>query len=406
MERKNPVSVEEERIFSRVWLSSLLDLLSGTKVFYYLVGLSALVVLISAMFGVNAIYTGYRHVYGVTREIPWGILISGYIFFVVISTGLCIVSSIGHVFGVKSLIPIAKRSVFLSMVTLVAGFMAIFFDLENPFRLAIWNALSPNFTSNIWWMGTLYSIGLVFMTLEFIFLLLVRHKLAVLAGFLGLISKTAAISNLGAVFGMLYGREFWYGPYIPIYLIASAGASGCAAIIFFTYLGYKIAAEKMDRAMELSLEAVGKIWTLFLTVLIILTFWRIITGFAGSERMVMAMKEALFGKYAINFWFYEVFLGLIAPFFLLVISKFRNINQMFVASLLGLIGIFITRLNLVVLGQIVSHYSELKLNDIPVLFNYSPSIYEIMIIVGAIAFCLFAFLVGERVFKGHKTEIH
>ena len=406
MERKNPVSIEEERIFSRVWLSSLLDLLSGTKVFYYLVGLSALVVLISAMFGVNAIYTGYRHVYGVTREIPWGILISGYIFFVVISTGLCIVSSIGHVFGVKSLIPIAKRSVFLSMVTLVAGFMAIFFDLENPFRLAIWNALSPNFTSNIWWMGTLYSIGLVFMTLEFIFLLLVRHKLAVLAGFLGLISKTAAISNLGAVFGMLYGREFWYGPYIPIYLIASAGASGCAAIIFFTYLGYKIAAEKMDRAMELSLEAVGKIWTLFLTVLIILTFWRIITGFAGSERMVMAMKEALFGKYAINFWFYEVFLGLIAPFFLLVISKFRNINQMFVASLLGLIGIFITRLNLVVLGQIVSHYSELKLNDIPVLFNYYPSIYEIMIIVGAIAFCLFAFLVGERVFKGHKTEIH
>lgn len=406
-ERKNPVATNAEvTTFSQTWLSSLLEFLSGTRAFYFLVGLSALIVLLAAMFGVNAMHIGYRHAYGVYREIPWGLLISGYVFFVVTSTGLCIVSSIGHVFGVKSFIPIAKRSVYLSVVTIIAGFMVIFFDVENPFRLPIWNTLSPNPTSNIWWMGTLYGAYLFFMTLEFILLLLEKHRYAMLAGLLGLISGVAAHSNLGAVFGMLHGREFWYGPYMPIYFIASAAASGCTAIIFFTYLGYKITGERMDRAMEMSLQAVGRIWALFLAVLMFFTTWKFITGLAGGEGKVLAIKELLVGKYALNFWLFEVGFGLLIPFFLLLISGFRNLNQMFVASVFAFIGIFFMRIDLVVVGQIVSHFFEYKVTDFPVLLKYSPSIYEIMVVVGATAFCIMAFLIGEKVFKGHKTEIH
>lgn len=403
--KKNPIA-EGEVAFSQTWLSSLLEFLSGTKAFYYIVGVSALILFMAAMFGVNALYKGYMHVYGVSREIPWGILISGYIFFVVTSTGLCIVSSIGHVFGVTSLIPIAKRSVFISSVTLLAGFMVIFFDIENPFRMAIWNALSPNFTSNIWWMGTLYGISLVFITSEFIMLLLDKHRYAVMSGFLGLITKVAAISNLGAVFGMLYGRLFWYGPYIPIYLIASAVVCGCAAIIFFTYLGYKITGEKLDKPMELSLQAVGKIWVLGLAIVIFITTWNYLTGLTGSESKVLAIKQLLIGKYAFNFWFFEVFMGLLIPFFLLIVSNFRNINQMFAASVFTLIGFLFVRLDMVVVGQIVSHYIDYNITDFPNILSYSPTFYEIMIIIGAVAFCILAFLIGEKVFKGHRTEIH
>ncbi len=403
---KHSRNVAREIPFSQVWLESLLDFFSGTKAFYVIVALSALVLLIAAMFGVNAMYVGYREVYNVYREIPWGLLISGYVFFVVTSTGLCIVSSIGHVFGVKSFIPIAKRSVYLSVVTIMLVFMIIFFDLENPFRLPIWNTLSPNLTSNIWWMGTLYGAYLIFMTFEFILLLLERHRYAMLAGLLGLISGVAAHSNLGAVFGMLHGREFWYGPYMPIYFIASAAASGCAAIIFFTYLGYKITGEKMDRPMELSLQAVGKIWALLLAILMFFTAWKFITGLAGGEGKILAIKEFTMGKYALNFWFFEVFLGMVFPFFLLLISQFTNLNQMFVASILAFIGIFVMRIDLVVVGQIVSHYFEYGVTDFPTLLSYFPSIYEIMVVVGAIAFSIMAFLIGEKVFKGHRTEIH
>lgn len=409
MEKKNnPVAegIISKEEFTQNWLHFLTEFLSGSKGFYILLILSGLIVLISAMFGVNAMYVGYSHVYGIYREIPWGILISGYVFFVVTSTGLCIISSIGHVFGVKSLLPIAKRSVYLSAVTLLAGFMVIFFDVENPFRMAIWNALSPNPTSNIWWMGTLYGAYLVFMTIEFLLLLIAKYRYAMVAGLLGLISDVAACSNLGAVFGMLHGREFWYGPYMPIYFIASAAASGCTAIIFFTYLGYRIRNERFDKPMELALQAVGKLWALLLAVLMFFVTWKVITGFAGAEGKVLAIREWLFGKYAINFWFFEVFLGLVAPFFLLLVSRFRNLNQMFVASLIAFIGIFFMRVDLVVIGQIVSHFFEYKVTDFPVILTYKPTLHEIMLIIGACAFCVFSFLIGEKVFKGHHTEIH
>jgi len=272
--------------------------------------------------------------------------------------------------------------------------------------MAIWNALSPNLTSNIWWMGTLYGISLIFMIFEFLLILLSKHRYATIFVFLTLISKVLAISNLGAVFGMLYGRDFWYGPFIPIYLIASAISSGCTAIIFFIYLGYRIRNERFDKSMEIALQVVGKLWALSLAILIFIVFWRIITGLVGSEGQRLAIRELMFGKYAVNFWFFEIFLGLITPFFLLFVSKFRNLNQMFAASLLSFIGIFIMRFDMVVIGQIISHFFEYKVTDFPVILTYKPTLHEIMLIIGACGFCIFSFLIGEKVFKGHHTEIH
>jgi molybdopterin-containing oxidoreductase family membrane subunit len=146
--------------------------------------------------------------------------------------------------------PIVNRAVFLSVATIFAGFTVIFFDIENPFRMALYNVISPNLTSNLWWMGTLYGAYMVFMAGEFIFILLKNHRFATYAGLAGLISGIIAHSNLGAIFGMLHGREYWYGPYMPIYFITSAIMSGCAAIIFFSWLGYKINNERIDKPIQ------------------------------------------------------------------------------------------------------------------------------------------------------------
>jgi molybdopterin-containing oxidoreductase family membrane subunit len=388
------------------WYSNLMEFLSGSKSFYVLLIISGIIVFASAMSGANAINMGYRHAYGVTREVAWGILISTYIFFVVTSTGLCIVSSIGHVFGVKDFMPIAKRTVFLAVVTIMAGFTVIFLDIENPFRMVIYNAISPNLTSNIWWMGTLYGAYMFFMVVEFIFLLIGSNKYAMYAGLLGLLSGIAAHSNLGAIFGMLHGREFWYGPYMPIYFIASAMASGCAAIIFFTYLGYKVNNEMMDKPMERSMEAVGKLCTLLLSVIMFFATWKIITGLVAAPGKVEAIRAMLAGPYSLNFWLFEVLIGMVIPFVLLLRSKNRNINMMFTASTLMIIGIFIMRYDLVVVGQIVPLYHDLGVNEYSSLHKYTPSFYEIMVVAGGLGIVAISFLLGERVFKGHKSEIH
>lgn len=380
--------------------------LAGSKTYYFLLILFSILLLVSAIAGLHAIITGYMKVYGTSREVSWGLLISTYVFFVVTSTGLCIVSSIGHVFGVKELMPIAKRAVYLSIVTILSGFAVIFFEIENPFRMAIYNVISPNLSSNIWWMGTLYGAYLVFMMAEFIFINIHKHKLASFAGLLGLISGVAAHSNLGAIFAMLHGREFWYGPYLPIYFIASAMMSGCATILFFSWLGYRLNREAVDPPMQRALGLVGKLCALMISVIAFFTVWKLITGFVGGEGKIETLNALLFGKYAFNFWGLEMLLGLIIPFSLLFISKFRNLNIMFFASLLMIVSIYFMRYDLVIVGQVVPSFHEIGVTEYKGLLDYTPSIHEILISMGGIFMTALLFLLGEKIFKGHKTDVH
>ncbi|MHB8151136.1 MAG: NrfD/PsrC family molybdoenzyme membrane anchor subunit [Desulfobulbia bacterium] len=357
--------------------------------------------------GVHSMYVGHEHTFGVTREVPWGLLIATYVFFVVSSTGLCLISSIGHVFGVESFKPIAKRSVFMAIVTIVAGFFVIGFEIENPWRMPIYNMLSPNPTSNIWWMGTLYGAYLFFMVVEFALLQMEKHKIAGMFGLLGLVSGIAAHSNLGAVFGLLSGREFWHGPYMPIYFITSAMMSGCAAVIFFHYLGYRANGWKMSEKLENSLMATAKLGATLIAVIMFFTTWKMISGISGQPPgKYEAMMALVSGPYAINFWLGEVMLGMVIPFAMILAARAKNLPVLFWASVSSVVGIFFMRYDLVVVGQLVPWYHEFGLVDMPHLLTYTPSLHEIVITLGAMGICVMGFFMGERLFRGHLSEDH
>jgi len=358
-------------------------------------------------FGIHSFIAGHEHVYGVTREVPWGLLIATYVFFVVTSTGLCLVSSIGHVFGVQTLMPIAKRSVFLAIATIVAGFMVIAFEIESPWRMAIYNVISPNLTSNIWWMGTLYGAYLFFMLVEFALLQMGRHKEAGILGLLGVVSGVAAHSNLGAVFGLLGAREFWHGPYMPIYFITSAMMSGCAAVLFFTWMAYRANGWEMSDAMKGALSAVGKLGALLMTVIMFFTCWKVLAGIAGHPPgKYEAMQSILTGDYALNFWGGEIMLGMVIPFAIILAVRARSMKAMFVAGALSMIGIFFMRYDLVVVGQLVPHLHEMNISGLPHYFSYSPTLHEVMITISGLSLCAMAFLMGEKLFRGHLSEEH
>lgn len=371
------------------------------------IGLMGILTVLGVAAGVHALVVGHEHTFGVSREVPWGILIAAYVFFVVTSTGLCIVSSIGHVFGFAHFNPIAKRAVFLSIATIVAGFLVIAFEIENSWRMPVGNVIGANPTSNIWWMGTLYGAYLFFMMIEFIMLQLESHKIATAFGLMGLLTGIVAHSNLGAVFGLLNGREFWHGPYMPIYFIASAAMSGCVAIIFFTYLAYMFNGWKMSEALKGSMEAVAKLAALMMAVIIFFTSWKMITGVTGNPPgKYEAMLALLTGDYAINFWIGEIALGMIIPFCIIMAARGRNMHALFVASLSGMIGIFFMRYDLVIVGQLVPHYHGMGLVDYPDLVTYVPSLHENLVVLGGIGFCGLLFLMGEKLFRGHLSEQH
>jgi len=397
------VKMTQER--AERWGYSGISALFSNKTHLNIMLLFLAIAIAGVAMGVDGKLKGYNLVYGVTRQIPWGLLIAGYIFCVVTSTGLCLVSSIGHVFGYEPYMPIAKRAVFLSIIFMLGGFTIIFFDVENPFRMAIYNVISPNLRSNMWWMGTLYSLYLFALGIEYFFLLDQNHAMSRFAGLWGVIFGVAAHSNLGAVFGMLHGREFWYGPYMPIYFIVSAMMSGGATIIFFTCLAWVINREILSRRMERAIKAVCQLTIMLIAVIMFFTVWKIISGIVSPEKY-LAIKAFIMGPHALIFWVFEVGMGMILPFALLIRSKGTNYALMFVATGMMIIGIFFMRYNLVLAGQIVPVFHSLNVQEYSSLLPYTPSLHEVAVCVAGIAFAFGAFIFGEKVLNGHQFQKH
>jgi molybdopterin-containing oxidoreductase family membrane subunit len=127
-----------------------------------------------------------------------------------------------------------------------------------------------------------------------------------------------------------------------------------------------------------------------------------LTTSVGGPSAIEAMNALIAGPYAFSFWGIEVLGGMIIPFVLLLISRAKNMMIMFVASAIMIFCIFFMRLDLVVVGQIVPLYLELGVNEYFRLHTYTPSVHEILVVLGGVGFCGLAFLLGEKVFDGFK----
>ncbi len=354
--------------------------------------------------GLYAFYAGHHNVYNNTREMPWGILISSYAFFAITSTGLCLLAAISHIFGGNRLAPLANRMVWLSLITIIAGFTLIGVELESPWRMAIYNVTSPNLTSNIWWMGTLYGMAVGFMFVEFFLILTKRYSMAITLGVLGALAEVAANTNLGAVFATLGGRPYWYGAQLPIYFLASSFLSGSAAAILFTNFAYKMRNEKMGQSVYNGVQSAAKVLALMIFLVSVATAWRFISFYVGGmESGRTAATALLSGPLATNFWIFEVCIGLILPLALLAITKMKSVPAMSAAALMTLVGQFFSRYDLVVAGQLVPQYSNW--DNLPTYFGYFPSVAELLVTMAGIGIVGAAFLIGERLF-GRAFEDH
>jgi len=366
--------------------------------------LAVVILAFLAMFVVGvAIYLMHgHHAYNVTREHPWGLLIAVYIFFVVSSTGLCIVGSLGDVFGFKDYEMISKRAIFGSIVTILAGFAVIAFEIGHPVTMLIYNVLSPGLTSAIWWMGTLYGLYLTFMIIEFIFLLKHDMKKAKIFGLTGLLVGLAAHSNLGSVFGFLNARPISNGVYYPTYFILTAFITG----IFIAYIlmGWRY---KLDFPAEAKKMLIGlaKIQGLLISILIFFVTWKMLTDIYGGMPNRAEVGIHILGSW--TFWA-EVILAMLIPLYVILKDMGKNINGMFWASLSGMVGIFFMRYNLVHDTQLkplqMMKIREYQLS--PEWIHYFPSSTEIMISLGGLGLCLFLYYVGSKLFNLDADEQH
>ncbi|MGV1098426.1 NrfD/PsrC family molybdoenzyme membrane anchor subunit [Thiovibrio sp. JS02] len=356
--------------------------------------------------GLYAQVVGHEHAFNNTREMPWGILIANYAYFAIISTGLCLLAVLSHVFGSNRLTPLANRMVYLSIAVIFGGFAIIGLELENPHRMLLYNMLSPNLTSNIWWMGTLYSMAVGFMFVEFYLILTKKYSLAVTLGVCGALAELAANTNLGAVFATLSARPFWYGSQLPVYFLASAVMTGSAAIIMFTNWAYKMRGEEMSQTTKDGLQGAGKVMFTTLILLMVATAWKFISAFVGgTEEARLAALSLLQGPLATNFWVFETVVGMLAPIAIMTLSRMKSMQALSAAALMVLVGAYFQRYDIVVSGQIVPVYSGW--DNLPTYFSYIPSAAEFLVALGGFGLVGALFLLGERFFgKAFRHSAH
>jgi len=367
-----------------------------------LVAISVVAMLAMLVLGVGNYLMHGHHAYNVTKEHPWGLLIAVYIFFVVSSTGFCIVGSLGDVFGFKDFTMISKRAIFGSIVTILAGFTVIAFEIGHPVRMMIYNVLSPGMTSAIWWMGTLYGVYLTFMIVEFYFLLNNDMKKAKTFGLIGLLVGLAAHSNLGSVFGFLNARTISQGVFYPTYFILTAFITGI--FLSFIIMGFRYKLNFDDKTKKL-LEGLAKIQGLLISILIFFVTWKMLTDIYGDMPNRAEVARHILGSW--TFWA-EVILAMLIPLAIILKDFGRSPVLMFWASLSGMVGIFFMRYNLVHDTQL-KPLQMMKLKEYqvaPEWVHYFPSATEIMISLGGLGVCILLYYVGTRAFNLDEEEGH
>lgn len=194
----------------------------------------------------------------------WGLWVSAYIYFIGLSAGAFLLSSMIYVFGIKQLERIGKVSLFVAVITLFMALISIFFDLGREWRFyRVFT--SPSFTSMMAWMVWLYNAYFLLLVVELWLALRpdlarvqsepgIKGKIAGLLAFnkgaltpaqvqnskdwlkvlggAGIPLAIAFHGGVGSLFGTISAHPYWHTPLMPILFLTGALVSGGAFMMF------------------------------------------------------------------------------------------------------------------------------------------------------------------------------
>jgi len=358
----------------------------------------ALLLFLGIIAGLHIVAAG-EEALGTSDLVPWGLLIAAYVLLAVTCSGLCMISSLGHILHIRKMEIVLQRAILLAIIILIAGFATLATELGHPLRL-IYVLFSPNFTSGIWWMGTIYGIYLVALIVELYIQQTGKHNLARIMYIITLILAVAATSNLGSVFGLINARPFWSGPYWSIYILITAIMSGLAVVTVLAWLMQRKERGYRGDAFRSSLKTTSKGLAILLVLTGVLTFWKITTSlYGGIPAKELATLALLKGPLAVPFWLFEIGLGIVVPLVLIIAGRSERLNYNLLAALSSLVGIVFMRYNMVIAGQLVPAGNLDVQQAFEGFANYLPSSSEILVVIGAISFIILAYRIGEYFLK-------
>lgn len=342
---------------------------------------------------------------GTSPSFEWGLLIVGYVVFAVMTSGLCLASSLGTVFGIERFLPFEKRHAILALLSLTTAFLVIALELHYPVRMVFGAVLVIAPSSPMWWMGVFYGGYLVILIVEVWTLFTDHPQIHKYACTGASIIGICAPMTLGAVFGVLAAKPYWTGFFTPILMIASAflGGVGLLGVVF-----WGVSKFKLDdwQSSPIALGSVRLLLSVGLVLVTVLLVRQLIDGMTSTVPGFKPSTEALLsGPLAPAFWGFRVGLGMVVPAVILAIPRLRTPNATGLAAGLALMGVAVDRTLFVLAGEVVPRTAMAGTVGYPYA-GYTPSLVEIGVLVGATSFMAFIYSLCERYLPMGEGDVH
>ena len=366
----------------------------------------ALVMSVGAVAALRALFPGDKAV-GTTPTVEWGLLIVGYVFFAITTSGLCLASSLGTVFGIDRFRPLEKRHAVLAVLCLVTAFGIIALDLHWPIRLIFGAVFSPSPTSPMWWMGVFYGAYLMFLMVEVWSIFWHHPRIHQWACLFSSMTAVAAPMTLGAVFAVLASRSLWFGLFTPLLMIAGAFVSGVSLLVIVFFAVGRLRLVGWQRALSTALPSLRLLLAVGLLAVGALVARQLLVGLTSADPGLSgATRSLVAGPLALEFLGLRIVGGLLVPLVIVLLPWTRGPGWMLAAGVLSIVGVFSDRFSFVVGGQIAPVTTVSGVVSSPYA-SYDPSPVEIAIVLAAAAFVAFAYTLAERYLDlSESPEVH
>lgn len=275
----------------------------------------------------------------------WGLYITMFMFFVGLSAGGLIISSVPRAFGMEGFGGISKVAVWTSICSTVCAIAFVVVDMGQPLR--VWELFAySNLTSPLMWDIIVLSTYLI-LSCVYLWATLRAERGLVSARALRVVSVVALVcavlvhSVTAWIFGLQASHEFWHTALLGPWFVCSALVCGTALVL--------VAAVALRAAGYLELEQrfvvkLAKLLGVFVCVELYFFGCELLTsGFPGGEGAeVVAMLAA--GPLAPFFWGEVACLAVAAA--LCFVPALRSTKGVVVAAALAMAGILLKRFQL------------------------------------------------------------
>jgi molybdopterin-containing oxidoreductase family membrane subunit len=398
-----------------------------------------LIAIIGFVIGCYGIYQRFAFGHRLTdygSYIPWGLWVATYIYFIGLSAGSFLLSTLVYVVKIEKLEKIGKLSLFTAFGCLIAALISIWLDLGHEFRVYR-VILHPNFKSMMSWMGILYSSYFLVILFELWFAMRVdliktasigtgpsaavcrflalgssdtsdksRARDSRVLKVLGSIGVPLAIAfhgGVGMLFAVVGARTYWHSGLTPIAFLVGALASGGALL---TAIVYVWGPDRNRPQFEDMMRFLGKIVLSLVLLDLLFEISEYFVGmYAGIPDEAIPIRAVLFGHYWYVFWVVHILFGVIVPVWIFTRNAVSrpfgktSMGAIAFAALLVAVTFMALRLNIVIPAQINPEIEGLQYAFMGPGLNYTylPTVSEWLVTIWIASFGLLLFLIGYNV---------